>query len=195
MSVIKASNFNTRTLKAQTKNQTHQPPAVAQGICNLRGTDGGASNVKNVAMQKKLIDAGLLDNNSMPNTRVNASLITLNALCITMEKDFDPHFSLLRNNPIKINNPNIQNPELYKQRKTKTDGEDMFPQLSDPWHEHDEGPPRYLDPPNDSYESKISYINPSPIVNQIYNFNMHQRVPDNAKLKQFMYDQTPGGEY
>ena len=184
MPAIKASTFNVQNLQNQISVNPPPPPKIIKGVPNVAGN---ADTAKIVSMQTELIRNQIVNVESLPQTQQNVALTCLSGLGISLKPDSNPGFSLLRNNNIKIGNPNIMNPQIGSSVNLKEDGSKMFPEKTDPWHEHDAAIPDYLIQKQQKlaqHEIKQK-TDPATLVAGIFDLNKSKKVPASMKMKQF----------
>lgn len=145
---------------------------VVGGAAGVSSTDLGVTS--GLKLRTKLIANGTLNIENKTPTAKNLSLDCLSALCISVERDTNPGFSFITDN----------SDHLPQNEKIKDDGSSMFPELNDPWHEHDESLSISDKIIVDQAEMANRIIRPQTLLDSIHAVNTTNGVTDTVRLKQ-----------
>ena len=145
---------------------------VIGGAAGVSAVDLGVTS--GLKLRTTLIANGALNIENKAPTAQNLSLDCLSALCISVERDTNPGFSFITDN----------SDYLPQNEKIKDDGSSMFPELNDPWHEHDESLSISDKTIVDQAQVANHVIKPQSLLDSIYKVNNITGVTDTVRLKQ-----------
>ena len=151
---------------------------VVGGIPGVTGQ--GQGTIPALKMRESMISNGTVNTEGLTPTARNIATECLAGLSISVEVDVEPSFSFLV----------TESGKEPSSKKKKNDGKTLFPETSDPWHEHDESL-------SIGEETKIGLtskfaikIEPETLIDTIYQVNTQNRIIKNSeKLKQLRVEE------